>query len=227
MLWGKDADLKLNFPLSDYLDADGNVIEDRGITAAVQSFTAFPVDTASSPTAQCAPSVATPRAPGGISASTLQRPISATAGERSCPPPSAAAAGSAGSDDDSGGGSESEMLLVSDEKQVQLPAAAGKGFKARPENKQRHRTSKQGKTSNYVGVCWNDGDWGVRIQKGEVKVSLGSFAEEADAGAAFDKAALLLRGRTAKLNFPLANYLNEAGHLVEDQQIQARIVKRG
>ncbi len=45
---------------------------------------------------------------------------------------------------------------------------------------------------------------------------------------AYDQAMLMMRGPTgAKLNFPLANYLDANGKLIEDPVIKEKLLKRG
>ncbi len=83
--------------------------------------------------------------------------------------------------------------------------------------------------STFKGVYWNNRDmrWFAQIRFKKAQVSLGTFTDEAAAGAAFDKAALLVIGREAELNFPLSNYLDADGAIIEDQGIKERLQKRG
>ncbi len=70
--------------------------------------------------------------------------------------------------------------------------------------------------------------WRARISFAKAEVPLGNFANEADAAMAYDKAALLLRGReTDGLNFPLSNYLDAAGAIIEDHETKHRLETRG
>lgn len=57
-----------------------------------------------------------------------------------------------------------------------------------------------------------------------IHVHLGTFSDEADAARAFDKAALMTRGLDkAKINFPVTDYLDENGIVVEDVNLRAKI----
>ncbi len=56
------------------------------------------------------------------------------------------------------------------------------------------------------------------------KVFLGLFTDEGEAAAAFDMAALLLRGKKAEINFHLSNYLDGDGNIIVDQYISERLV---
>lgn len=65
-------------------------------------------------------------------------------------------------------------------------------------------------TSIYRGVCWVERDqkWAARISAGASgKRSLGNYASEVDAAAAYDKAAIELHGQFATLNFPALSSL--------------------
>ncbi len=84
--------------------------------------------------------------------------------------------------------------------------------------------------SPFRGLYWSKigCKWHAQITVNKDTVYLGLFSDEAEAAAAFDKASLLMRGGEAKrLNFPLSNYLDEAGAIVEDQGIKKRLEKRG
>ena len=53
---------------------------------------------------------------------------------------------------------------------------------------------------------------------------LGTFEQEVDAARAFDRAAIMARGPDkAKTNFPLAEYLDESGQVIEDSGLRAKI----
>ena len=58
------------------------------------------------------------------------------------------------------------------------------------------------------GVCWNKKNkrWQAAINSGGKYLYLGSYQEEDDAARAFDKAAIKIRGKKAKLNF---NYVGK------------------
>jgi hypothetical protein len=68
-------------------------------------------------------------------------------------------------------------------------------------------------TSRFTGVCWNKKNkrWQASINSGGKYLYLGSFTSEVEAANVFDQAAIQLRGRDTKLNFPLEDYLNENG----------------
>ncbi len=91
------------------------------------------------------------------------------------------------------------------------------------------RTSGQIKKKSFGGVYWHKvlGKWQSTVCFNKDRVSLGFFVDEADAAAAYDKAALLLRGREIELNFPLSNYLDAAGAIIEDQGFKERLERRG
>lgn len=81
-------------------------------------------------------------------------------------------------------------------------------------------------TSKFTGVCWNKKNkrWQASINSGGKYLYLGSFTSEVEAAKVFDQAAIQLRGRDTKLNFPLENYLDENGQVsaasLADQQWQ-------
>jgi hypothetical protein len=68
-------------------------------------------------------------------------------------------------------------------------------------------------TSKFTGVCWNKKNkrWQASINSGGKYLYLGSFTSEVEAAKVFDQAAIQLRGRDTKLNFPLEDYLDENG----------------
>lgn len=68
-------------------------------------------------------------------------------------------------------------------------------------------------TSKFTGVCWNKKNkrWQASINSGGKYLYLGSFISEVEAARVFDQAAIQLRGRDTKLNFPLEDYLDENG----------------
>ncbi len=84
-------------------------------------------------------------------------------------------------------------------------------------------------SSRFKGVSWHKvaRKWIAQISSKKAQVSLGTFTDEAAAGAAFDKAALLVRGRETVLNFSLSNYLDADGAIIEDRGIKERLEKRG
>ncbi len=57
---------------------------------------------------------------------------------------------------------------------------------------------------------------------------MGHFADEVDAAVAYDKAAVILGFMAAAfLNFPLANYLDADGGIIEDRAIRERLEMKG
>mmetsp|Transcript_32098 Transcript_32098/g.76289 ORF Transcript_32098/g.76289 Transcript_32098/m.76289 type:complete len:437 (-) Transcript_32098:199-1509(-) len=66
------------------------------------------------------------------------------------------------------------------------------------------------KSSRFRGVSWNKKDrkWQAMIFARGRAMWLGYFKEEAEAAKAYDMAALRVRGRKAKLNFPVETYPN-------------------
>lgn len=73
---------------------------------------------------------------------------------------------------------------------------------ATPGQNQANSRKRPGTTSQYKGVYWYraTGKWQAQIQADGVKRYLGYFAEEADAAAAYDEAAVELFGQFARLN---------------------------
>jgi hypothetical protein len=55
----------------------------------------------------------------------------------------------------------------------------------------------------YRGVCWNKKNkrWQAAINSGGKYIYLGSFTSEEDAARQFDRAAIKIRGKKAKLNY--------------------------
>lgn len=52
-------------------------------------------------------------------------------------------------------------------------------------------------------------------------IHLGTYTVEAEAATAFDKAALIVRGTKAKINFPLPTYQDMNGVLIIDKVMRA------
>lgn len=65
-------------------------------------------------------------------------------------------------------------------------------------------TGKRRGTSRYRGVTWNRSvnKWQASAQVGPTKFYLGVYTDEAEAGRAYDAAALVAWGEFASLNFP-------------------------
>lgn len=86
-------------------------------------------------------------------------------------------------------------------------------------------------TSKFTGVCWNKKNkrWQASINSGGKYLYLGSFTSEVEAAKVFDQAAIQLRGRDTKLNFPLEDYLDENGQVSaarqrhREQQLPVRV----
>lgn len=72
------------------------------------------------------------------------------------------------------------------------------------------------RSSDYIGVGWHSGGhkWRARCRDERTKIEyhLGLFDSEEDAARAYDRKALALFGPTARLNFPLSDYVNEGLH---------------
>lgn len=58
-------------------------------------------------------------------------------------------------------------------------------------------------SSRYRGVCWNKKNkrWQAAINSSGRYLYLGSYVSEEDAARAFDRAAIRIRGRKARINF--------------------------
>ncbi len=91
------------------------------------------------------------------------------------------------------------------------------------------RNDEVGMKSRYNGVCWMSDrvKWRAQITRNRTTVSLGCFTEDSDAAAAFDKAALLLDGRDAELNFPITKYLGDDGKVVDCDAVKKLLEKKG
>lgn len=76
-------------------------------------------------------------------------------------------------------------------------------------------------TSRFRGVCWNKKNkrWQAAINSSGRYLYLGSYASEQEAAKAFDKAALRIRGKKARLNYRYCDYVDSAGNLLEDKHI--------
>ncbi len=84
--------------------------------------------------------------------------------------------------------------------------------------------------SQYKGLNWHKArdKWEVKISiQRRCYVYLGNFADELDAAAAYDKAAVILRGKEATLNLPLSNYLDADGNVIVDQAIKEKMDRKG
>ena len=60
--------------------------------------------------------------------------------------------------------------------------------------------------------------------KGAV-VYLGTFKTEREAAIAYDQGSLMLKGKDVRLNFPLSDYLDAQGRVIEDPGIRERVKK--
>ncbi|GMH33863.1 hypothetical protein BSKO_01697 [Bryopsis sp. KO-2023] len=78
-------------------------------------------------------------------------------------------------------------------------------------------------SSRYRGVCWNKKNkrWQAAINSSGKYLYLGSYVLEEDAARAFDKAAIRIRGRKARINFKFDEYLPEL-KLHSQSQCQAQ-----
>ncbi len=81
--------------------------------------------------------------------------------------------------------------------------------------------------SRYRGLSWRMGKWQVFMHSNHIGVFLGSFVSETEAAAAYDVAALLLRGKEVKLNLPLSNYLDAAGSIIDAHGIKKKLERKG
>uniref|UniRef100_A0A383WJV0 AP2/ERF domain-containing protein n=1 Tax=Tetradesmus obliquus TaxID=3088 RepID=A0A383WJV0_TETOB len=100
------------------------------------------------------------------------------------------------------------------------------GAEGEPEpvaTKQFTASSKKQLTSKFRGVCWNKKNkrWQAAINSGGKYIYLGSFTSEGDAARQFDRAAIKIRGKKAKLNFPAKDYVDENGNLLDDFELPA------
>ncbi|WIA12305.1 hypothetical protein OEZ85_012361 [Tetradesmus obliquus] len=100
------------------------------------------------------------------------------------------------------------------------------GAEGEPEpvaTKQFTASSRKQLTSKFRGVCWNKKNkrWQAAINSGGKYIYLGSFTSEGDAARQFDRAAIKIRGKKAKLNFPAKDYVDENGNLLEDFELPA------
>lgn len=89
-----------------------------------------------------------------------------------------------------------------------------------------HQLQSLGQQSSvYRGVTFNKKSrkWQSVLNVSGSHVHLGTFNSEEDAAVAFDKAALIVRGDKARINFALANYLDSEGRIVEDASLKKKI----
>ncbi|WIA12304.1 hypothetical protein OEZ85_012360 [Tetradesmus obliquus] len=96
-------------------------------------------------------------------------------------------------------------------------AASGAGDGGDDDGKGGQPNNKQ-LSSRFRGVCWNKKNkrWQAAINSGGKYIYLGSFTSEGDAARQFDRAAIKIRGKKAKLNFLYADYVDADGNLLED-----------
>ncbi|CAD7704786.1 unnamed protein product [Ostreobium quekettii] len=66
-------------------------------------------------------------------------------------------------------------------------------------------------SSRYRGVCWNKKNrrWQAAINSSGKYLYLGSYVSEEEAARAFDRAAVRIRGRKARINFKFEDYADE------------------
>jgi hypothetical protein len=85
----------------------------------------------------------------------------------------------------------------SDNRLVNLRAAS------RSQN-QRNVSSRDGSTSDYLGVSWDKhrGKWHAKVTSDGQQIHIGRFESEEDAARAYDAAARRYHGEFARLNFP-------------------------
>eukprot|EP00955_Chlamydomonas_euryale_P080392 363419-Chlamydomonas_euryale.AAC.3 len=82
-----------------------------------------------------------------------------------------------------------------------------------------------GQSSRYRGVTFNKKSkkWQSVLNVSGSHVHLGTFNTEEDAAVAFDRAALMVRGDRARINFALESYKDAQGNIVEDLGLRAKI----
>ncbi|KAG1671012.1 hypothetical protein FOA52_014256 [Chlamydomonas sp. UWO 241] len=88
------------------------------------------------------------------------------------------------------------------------------------------RVSHGGQSSRFRGVTFNKKSkkWQSVLNVGGSHVHLGTFNTEEDAAVAFDRAALMVRGDKARINFGLTNYMDPAtGQIIEDPALRVKI----
>ncbi len=80
-------------------------------------------------------------------------------------------------------------------------------------------------SSIFRGVTFNKKSrkWQSVLNVSGSHVHLGTFNSEEEAATAFDKAAVIVRGERARINFPLSNYCGNDGRIYEDAILKAKI----
>ncbi len=96
---------------------------------------------------------------------------------------------------------------------------------ALPPGSKRSKPVHQRQEARFTGAWWNEnrGKWTSEISCHGVRHNLGSFTKEVDAAVAYDRAAVSLRGKDAKINFPLSDYTDAAGEIIVDQGITQKL----
>jgi hypothetical protein len=90
---------------------------------------------------------------------------------------------------------------------------------------EQHQGGSNQQSSVYRGVTFNKKSkkWQSVLNVSGSHVHLGTFDSEESAAVAFDKAALMVRGDRARINYPLVNYMDANGRIIEDPQLRAKI----
>jgi hypothetical protein len=105
------------------------------------------------------------------------------------------------------------------------PRVKGQGVVAEPSSlpgtKAVTHTSNKALSSRFRGVCWNKKNrrWQAAINASGKYLYLGSFVSEDEAAKAFDRAAIKIRGRRGRLNFPNEPYTDAEGNLLQDIEL--------